>query len=265
MEKIWLKHYPKGVPAEIDVNEYGSVRDVFEESVAKYSARKAFTCMGKSITFAELDVLSRAFGAWLQAQRLQQGRARRDHDAQHPAVPDLPVRRPARGLHGRERQPAVHGARARAPAEGLRRRGDRRRRELRAGSCRKWSTRPRCSKVVVTSIGELLGFKGIAVNFVLRRVKKMVPKWKIPGSHPALVRAGGGPQAPAREASRSRTTTSRSCSTPAARPAWPRARCCCTGTSSPTCCRRGPGSSRSSTRTSPRSSSPRCRCTTSSR
>ena len=66
MEKIWLKQYPPGVPAEIDVNEYESLRDVFEESVAKYASRPAFTCMGKSITFAELDTLSAAFGAWLQ-------------------------------------------------------------------------------------------------------------------------------------------------------------------------------------------------------
>ena len=67
MEKIWLKHYPKGVPAEIDINEYQSVRDVFEESVAQFAARPAFNCMGRTITFAGLDTLSRAFGAWLQA------------------------------------------------------------------------------------------------------------------------------------------------------------------------------------------------------
>ena len=66
MEKIWLKHYPPGVPAEIDVNEYESLRDIFEESVSKYASRPAFTCMGKSITFTELDTLSAAFGAWLQ-------------------------------------------------------------------------------------------------------------------------------------------------------------------------------------------------------
>src|SRR5450432_2894894 len=57
VEKIWLKHYPKGVPAEIDINEYASIRDVFEESVAKYGPRPAFSCMGKTITFAELDRL----------------------------------------------------------------------------------------------------------------------------------------------------------------------------------------------------------------
>ena len=52
MDKIWVKHYPKGIPAEIDVNEYASVREIFEESVGKYGPRSAFTCMGKTITFA---------------------------------------------------------------------------------------------------------------------------------------------------------------------------------------------------------------------
>ena len=73
MERIWLKSYPKGVPAEIDVNTYASVRDVFEESCAKFSTRRAFTCMGKSITFAELDELSRAFGAYIQGKGLKKG------------------------------------------------------------------------------------------------------------------------------------------------------------------------------------------------
>ena len=73
MEKIWLKHYPKGVPAEIDVNEYKSVRDVFEESVSKFATRPAFTCMGKTITFSELDTLSTAFGAFLQANGCAKG------------------------------------------------------------------------------------------------------------------------------------------------------------------------------------------------
>ena len=66
MDRIWLKQYPPGVPAEIDVGEYASIRDVFDESVARYASRPAFTCLGKSITFGELDTLSAAFGAWLQ-------------------------------------------------------------------------------------------------------------------------------------------------------------------------------------------------------
>ena len=73
MEKIWISQYPKGVPAEIDVNEYASVREIFEEAISKHGTRPAFTCMGKSITFSELDVLSMAFGAWLQGQGLQKG------------------------------------------------------------------------------------------------------------------------------------------------------------------------------------------------
>ena len=67
MDRIWLEHYPPGVPAEIDVNEYASVREVFEESCRKFATRPAFSCMGTSITFAELDALSSTFGAWLQS------------------------------------------------------------------------------------------------------------------------------------------------------------------------------------------------------
>ena len=51
MEKIWLKHYPAGVPAEIDPNKYQSIRDLFEESVASFGERPAYHCMGKEITF----------------------------------------------------------------------------------------------------------------------------------------------------------------------------------------------------------------------
>lgn len=73
MERIWLKQYPKGVPADIDVNEYESVREIFEESVGKYGSQPAFSCMGKTITFSELDTLSGAFGAWLQGQGCKKG------------------------------------------------------------------------------------------------------------------------------------------------------------------------------------------------
>ena len=101
--------------------------------------------------------------------------------------------------------------------------------------------RTKVKHVIVTSIGELLGFKGIAVDLVLRHVKKMVPAWSIPGAIRLSRRARGRAAAQARAGAARRTTTSRSCSTPAARPASPRARCCCTATSSPTCCRRAPG------------------------
>src|SRR5437763_10171847 len=73
MEKIWLKSYPKGVPAEIDINEYRSVVQVFDDNVARYAPRKAYTCMGKSTTFAELDELTNAFACFLQARGLGKG------------------------------------------------------------------------------------------------------------------------------------------------------------------------------------------------
>ena len=73
MDRVWLKSYPKGVPAEIDVNVYASVRDVFDQVVAKFAERPAYTCMGKSITFAELDASSTAFGAFLQGRGLAKG------------------------------------------------------------------------------------------------------------------------------------------------------------------------------------------------
>jgi long-chain acyl-CoA synthetase len=73
MDKVWLKSYPAGVPAEIDVNQYASVREVLEESCAKYGSRRAYSCMGKAITFTELDDLSATFGAFLQARGLAKG------------------------------------------------------------------------------------------------------------------------------------------------------------------------------------------------
>ena len=73
MDKIWLKSYPPGVPAEIDASQYASVPELLEESFIKYRDRKAFVCMGKAITYGELDKLSRQFGAWLQSRGLARG------------------------------------------------------------------------------------------------------------------------------------------------------------------------------------------------
>src|SRR5438477_10242058 len=66
MEKIWLKSYPPGVPAEIDPREFASLRDILEKKCAQFPSRPAFTCMDTTITYAELDRLSRDFGSWLQ-------------------------------------------------------------------------------------------------------------------------------------------------------------------------------------------------------
>ena len=73
MDRIWLKSYPKGVDAEIDINAYASIRDVFDRVVGQFGPRPAYTCMGHSITFAELDARSAAFGAFLQGRGLKKG------------------------------------------------------------------------------------------------------------------------------------------------------------------------------------------------
>jgi len=67
MERIWLKHYPAGVPADIDVTQYSSLVELLEESFRKFADRKAFICMDKAITYRELDEMSTALGAYLQA------------------------------------------------------------------------------------------------------------------------------------------------------------------------------------------------------
>src|SRR5574340_1327655 len=66
MEPVWLTHYPPGVPAEVDTVRYASLKDLLEQSCARFRARPAFTHLGVSLSFGELDRLSRNFGAWLQ-------------------------------------------------------------------------------------------------------------------------------------------------------------------------------------------------------
>ncbi len=179
MKKIWLEHYPKGVPAEIDLGEYDSVRDVLEESITKYGPRKAYSCMGKSITFAELDQLSAAFGAYLQGKGLAKG-ARialmLPNILQYPiclfgllragytAVNVNPLYT-AREL---KHQLTDSGAEVIIVVENFAATLE----QVRAGTPLK--------TVIVTSVGEMLGFKGIAVDFILRRVKKAIPSWRIP-------------------------------------------------------------------------------------
>ena len=179
MEKIWLKSYPEGVPAEIDINEYQSLAQLFDEAAAKFGSRKAFTCMGKSITFAELDQQSAAFGAWLQSNGLKKG----DRVAlMMPNVLQYPV-----GLFGvlraggtvvnvnplytpreLEHQLKDSGAETIVVIENF------------AHVLQEVIASTPIKRVVVTSIGEMLGLKGVLVNFVIRHVKKLVPPYALP-------------------------------------------------------------------------------------
>jgi long-chain acyl-CoA synthetase len=181
VEKIWLKQYPEGVPAEIDVNEYASVREIFEESISKYGMRPAFTCMGKSLTFSDLDVLTTAFGAWLQGIGCKKGTRvalMMPNILQYPVclfgtlragctvVNVNPLYTPRELQH----QLLDSGAEVIVCVENF------------AHTVAEVIGKTEVKHKVVTSIGELLGFKGLVVDFVLRRVKKMVPAFTLPGS-----------------------------------------------------------------------------------
>src|SRR5947199_9961532 len=73
MERIWVKQYPPGVPADIEPTQYASLVDLLEESFARFADRKAFICMDKSISYRDLDQMSLALGAYLQGRGLQRG------------------------------------------------------------------------------------------------------------------------------------------------------------------------------------------------
>jgi long-chain acyl-CoA synthetase len=181
VDRIWLKSYPKGVPAEIDLNAYASVRDVFDRTIAHYGARRAYTCMGKSITFAELDARSAAFGAFLQGRGLAKG-AR--VALMMPNILQYPVcvfgtlnagctvvnTNPLYTARELEHQLTDSGAEVIVVVENF------------AHTLQEVIGKTQVKQVVVTSIGELLGLKGLLVDFVLRSVKKMVPDWNLPGS-----------------------------------------------------------------------------------
>jgi len=181
VEKIWLKSYPKGVPAEIDVNAYASVRDVFDRVVGEFGARTAYTCMGKSITFAELEAASAAFGAFLQGRGLKKG-AR--VALMMPNILQYPVclfgvlragftvvnTNPLYTPRELEHQLTDSGAEMIVVVENF------------ANTVQEVVGRTAVKQVVVTSIGEMLGWKGPLVDFVLRHVKKMIPPWSLPGS-----------------------------------------------------------------------------------
>ena len=73
MNRFWLQQYPDGVPADVDVHQYSSLIELFEESFTTFADRKAAICMDKAITYGELDEMSAAIGAYLQSRRLAKG------------------------------------------------------------------------------------------------------------------------------------------------------------------------------------------------
>jgi len=181
MERIWLKNYPPGVPAEIEPREYGSLVELFEKSIREFGDRPAFTNMGKTIRFADLDRLARDFGAWLQAKGLAKG-ARvaimMPNCLQYPIAMFGTLRagcvvvniNPLYMARELEHQLNDAGAEAIVILENF------------AAVLEQVRSRTPLKHVVITSLGEMLGLKGLVVNLVVRRVKKMVPPYDVPGA-----------------------------------------------------------------------------------
>jgi long-chain acyl-CoA synthetase len=181
MERIWLKQYPAGVPADIDPSQYPSLVALLEESFAKFRDRKAFICMDKSLSYRELDELSLALGAYLQSRGLAKG-ARvaimMPNVLQHPVATSAVLRagfavvnvNPLYTPRELEHQLKDSGAEAIIVLENF------------ASVVQQVIAKTAVKHVIVGSMGDLLGFKGMIVNLVVRRVKKMVPAWSLPGS-----------------------------------------------------------------------------------
>jgi long-chain acyl-CoA synthetase len=181
MERIWLKHYPPGVPADIDASQYPSLVDMLEESFAKFRDRKAFICMDKAITYRELDEMSVALGAYLQSKGLKPG-ARialmMPNVLQYPVATAAVLRagyavvnvNPLYTPRELEHQLKDSGAEAIIVLENF------------AATVQQVIARTQVKHVIVGAMGDMLGFKGVIVNLVVRRVKKMVPAFSLPGS-----------------------------------------------------------------------------------
>ncbi len=181
MERIWLKQYPAGVPADIDVNQYPSLVELLEESFKKFSDRKSFICMDKSITYGELDEMSAALGAYLQSKGLKKG-ARvaimMPNVLQNPVASAAILRagytvvnvNPLYTPRELEHQLKDSGAEAIIILENF------------ASTLEKVIAKTNVKHVIMGTMGDLLGFKGVIVNFVVRKVKKMVPAFSIPNA-----------------------------------------------------------------------------------
>lgn len=180
MEKIWLKSYPAGVPEDIDYSAYPSLVALLEESFTRYADRNAFECMGKLLTYRELDRQSRAFAAWLQARGIAPGSRvaiMLPNLLQYPIAMIGALRagcvvvnvNPLYTARELEHQLRDSGAEAIVVLENF------------ATTLQAVVKNTPIKHVAVASIGELLGAKGMLVNFVIRRVKKMVPAWDLPG------------------------------------------------------------------------------------
>ncbi|MBI4740518.1 MAG: long-chain-fatty-acid--CoA ligase [Betaproteobacteria bacterium] len=182
MEKIWLQSYQKGVPAEVELDEFQSLGEMFEKSVAQFRERVAYINMGAEISYGEIDALSRDFAAYLQSVlKLPKGSRvalMMPNVLQYPVCMFGALRggytvvncNPLYTPRELEHQLKDSGAEAIIILENF------------AHTLEQVVARTPVKHVVVARLGDMLGFpKRAIVNFVVKYVKKMVPHWSLPG------------------------------------------------------------------------------------
>ena len=181
-DRPWLAAYPQGVPADIDPTQYASLVALMDEAFRQYADRVAYSFMGKDISFAQTDALSRAFAAYLQGLGLVKG----DRVAiMMPNVPQYPVVvaavlragfvvvnvNPLYTPRELEHQLKDSGSKAIVIIENF------------ATTLQSCIANTPVKHVVLCAMGDQLGFlKGMLVNYVVRNVKKLVPEYSLPGA-----------------------------------------------------------------------------------
>jgi len=181
-DRIWLKSYPPGVPADLDTSQYPSLVALMEESFQKYAGKTAYSFMGKDVSYGQTDSLSRAFAVYLQSLGLIKG----DRVAiMMPNVPQYPVAvaailragfvvvnvNPLYTPRELEHQLKDSGSKAIVIIENF------------AATLEKCIAQTPVKHVILCAMGDQLGLlKGALVNYVVRNVKKMVPAYNLPGA-----------------------------------------------------------------------------------
>ena len=181
-DRPWLKNYPKGLPANIDVDKYPNLNAFISEAMQKFADKDAFYCMGKRLTYKEVDRMSTNLAAYLQSRGLKTGdrmAIMMPNSLQYPialfgclraglvVVNTNPLYTPREMLH----QFKDSGVKGVIIVENF------------ASQLQEVIGETQIETILITSIGEMLGpIKGALINFVVRSIKRMVPKFSLPNT-----------------------------------------------------------------------------------
>ncbi len=183
VDRIWLESYPEGVPAEINPDRYTSINDILDQACRQFANLPAFTCMGKTLSYAELDHLAMAFARYLQGTlKLAKGErvaVMMPNILQYPVAVFGILRagltvvncNPLYTPRELEHQLKDSGASAIVIVENF------------AQTLEQVIGKTSIKQVITTQLGDLLGFpKSFMVNYVVKHKKKLVPAWNLPGA-----------------------------------------------------------------------------------